>query len=79
MYVSNDKQEGDKFRGCTYNKMNNEKEAIKTNQHEVHLKQLGLVEVMSSLVCYSYDKHIKNNNLNQTLLVQGIKLVKETE
>jgi hypothetical protein len=43
------------------------------------LKQSGLVEAMSSLVCYSYDKHIEEKNLNQTLLVHGIKLVKETE
>jgi len=32
MYVSNDKQEGDKFRGCTYNKMNNEQKLMKRKQ-----------------------------------------------
>jgi hypothetical protein len=32
MYVSNDKQEGDKFRGYTYNKMNNEQKLIKRKQ-----------------------------------------------
>jgi hypothetical protein len=32
MYVSNDNQEGDKFRDCTYNKINNEKKLIKRKQ-----------------------------------------------
>lgn len=32
MYVSNDKEEGDKFRGCTNNKMNNEQKLIKRKQ-----------------------------------------------
>jgi hypothetical protein len=41
MYVSNDKQ-GDKFRGCTYNKMNNEQKLMKRKQSKQINKKFTL-------------------------------------